>query len=371
MTRPASATDARVGDDGYTVRWYRSGDAPAVCSLFAAALDRDWDPEVLRWKYEQSPFLDHAPVNLAERDGRIVGVQAYVPFPLRDATGTFLALQPADAVVHPDHRRNGLYTRLTTQAIDRYEGGEPSLFFNYPTEGALGAQESLGWSQVADVPVAYRIHRPSAFVDGVVDGPAGASLERIVDAVARGGYRAVDALAPSRGDLSVTRHTTPPGGVLASLYERAVPARIHLHRDATLYDWWFANPATSYTAYVAHADWPVAALVTRSHESGALQVREVVPLAPFQPTAAVARLLLTALADHPGATVVKTAGETLGARVERRLGFLGDDAPVLDRRTEPHRMAVRPLTGEDQGRPASTLTDADRWHRTFLEIDRD
>jgi len=32
---------------------------------------------------------------------------------------------------------------MTRQAIDRYEDGEP-LFFNYLTEGALGAQQKLG-----------------------------------------------------------------------------------------------------------------------------------------------------------------------------------------------------------------------------------
>lgn len=358
--------------DEYVIRWYQPGDADGVRSLFETELDRVRSREYVEWKYVDDPYLSHVPVNVAERDGDLVGVQAYVPCQLRRGDRTVLALQPADAVVRSDHRRNGLYTRMTEQAIERYTGGEPSLFFNYPSPGALGAQQKLGWESLGELDVHYRIREPSAFLEDAVDGITGRALGRVADALARGVYGVIDQSTPAAADVTVARRDAVPAATLASLYERHVPDRLHVHREARFYEWWLAHPAFEYTTYVARSDGePVAALVTRMHPSGVLQLRDAVPLAPAQPTPALGRLLSAALADNPDASTVKSVGSTLPHDLLRRFGFVRDSTSVLDGRTKPLTMAARPLSDAADGALDATVTDRSNWHPTFVEIDRD
>lgn len=359
--------------DEYAVRWYRPGDDAGIRSLFERELGRVRSGAFFEWKYLDEPYLSHVPVTVAERDGEVVGVQAYLPFPLRAGNRTALALQPADAVVHGDHRRNGLYTRMTELAIDRYADGEPALFFNYPSPGALSAQREMGWESLGDLPVSYRVRRPSRFVADALEGVRGRVLGRAADALARGAFGALDRAAPSADDCTVVRHESVPAETLASLYETHVPERIHLRREPRFYDWWLANPAIEYTSYVAHADGrPVAALVTRRLPDGVLQLREAVPLAPCQPAPLFGRLLSAAFADHPDVAVVKSVGSTLPGHLLRRVGFVADSNRFLADRTTPLRMAVRPLTSDGGAEPlARAVTERSNWHPTFLEVDRD
>lgn len=368
-----AAADSSTGSDEYDVRWYQSGDDDEILSLFEDQLDRVRSAEYFEWKYLGDPYLSHAPVNVAAVDGDVVGVQAYLPFEFRDGDRTFLGLQPADAVVHGDHRRNGLYTRMTRQAIDRYTEGEPALFFNYPSPGALDAQRKLGWESVDTLDVHYRIARPSAFLESALDGTGGNALGRVADAVARGAYGVVDRVAPAADDVEVDRHHSVPSETLASLYETYVPDRLHVHRESRFYDWWFANPAYDYTTYVARSSGrPVAALVTRTVPGGVLQLREAVPLAPYQPTPEFGRLLAAALDDHPDADVVKSVGSTLPDDLLARFGFVSDSTPLLDERTTPLNLAARPLTDEARdGRRPEAVTDRSNWFPTFVEVDRD
>ncbi|SFR92103.1 Acetyltransferase (GNAT) domain-containing protein [Halomicrobium zhouii] len=381
--------EAQSTADGYSIRWFRSGDADGVRALFEDALGRTRSRAYVDWKYVDDPYLSHVPINVAERDGNLVGVQAYLPCRLRRADRTVLALQPADAVIHPDHRRNGLYTRMTRQAIDRYEAGEPSLFFNYPTEGALGAQRKLGWESLGALDVFYRIQRPSAFLadalEDALGGAGGRTLERVADVLARGALSALDRAGTPSGSFRVESHEEAPAALLASLYERSVPERLHVEREAQFYEWWLADPTHDYRTYVARSRGdPVAALVTRLTDSGVLQFRDAVPLPPNQPADPLRRLVATALADHTDADVVKSVGETLPADLLGRFGFVRDSAPVLDGQTKPLRMAARPLTtGDADGTGEGTdgrdddpggrgdVTDRANWLPTFLEPNKD
>lgn len=370
-TQQATAEEPESHDE-YEVRWFADGDAADLRTLFAASLERDWSLEHVEWKYREDPFLDHAPVNVVERDGEIVGAQAYVPVPLRYGDAAGLALQPADAVVREDHRRNGLYTRLTEQAIERYAAGEPSAFFNYPNPGALSAQADLGWTELGDLAVYYRVQRPAALLP-VAAGLGVQLAARAAGRVARAGLGALDAVGPAAGDLTVTRHADPPAETLAALYRRSVPDGLHVRRTAAYYEWWFSDPGAEHATYVARRDGaPVAALVARTPPQGVLQLREALPLGSDRPTGALGRLVAAALADHRDAHVVKTAGATLPRSLLRRFGFVRDDAPLLDRATTPLTVAARPLA--DGGEPdpiAEAVADRSNWRPTFLEVDRD
>lgn len=365
--------DESATADEYAIRWYQPGDADQICSLFESELDRVRSREYFEWKYIDDPYLAHVPITVAERGETLVGVQAYLPCQLRSGDETALALQPADAVVHADHRHNGLYTRMTRLAIDRYTEGEPSLFFNYPNAAALGAQEQLGWESLGELDVHYRIQRPSEYVESAVDGTGGRLLGRVADTFARGAYGVLDRSVEAAADLTVARHETTPSETLATLYESSVPNRIHVHREARFYEWWLDNSFRDDTTYVARSSGrPVAALVTRRPSAEVLQLREAVPLGPDQPVPALSELLAAALTDNTDTSIVKSVGETLPDDLLGQFGFVSDSAPLLDRQTKPLYMAARSLTDDGANDPfADSATDRRNWLPTFVELNKD
>ena len=361
-------TVQRSGEDDYGVRWSRGDDRDGILTLYEAEWGRRPSCEWFDWKYVDDPYLSHVPVTVAKRGGEVVGAQAYVPFPVRRGDRTALALQPADAVVHRDHRRNGLYTRMTRAAIDRYESGEPAFFFNFPNPGALAAQEEMGWSAVDRVGTSYRVQDPAMLADGT------SALTALVDAVGAVSRSVLDLRSRSVSapeGLTVARHEKPPAETLAALYDRARSDGFHVRRDAEFYDWWLGDPSFDHRAYVARRHGrPVAALVTRTREGRKEKLLDALPMAADRPAAL--RALLAVWTDDSDAAVLSVAESTLPGGRLLSFGFVPDDAPVVSRVCTRTNLAARPLApdGEDSPFRRAELADAANWQITFAEQDR-
>jgi len=362
----ARTVERRDGDD-YVVRWFR-GERDGVLSLYESEWGRRPSPAWFDWKYVDDPYLDHVPITIAVRDGTVVGSQAYVPFPVRWRGREYLALQPADAVVHRDHRRNGLYTRMTRLAIDRYEAGEPAFFFNFPSPGALAAQRELGWSAVDTVATAYRLQDPTVLAESrPATGVAG-----VARLLARGCLGLCDAARPTAGGLTVERHGSLPASTLAAVYEDGVPEGIHARRTPEFYEWWLGDPSFEHTVYVARHDGrAVAALVTRTRRGERVRLLETLPLAADR-RMALRTLLAAWITDDADADVLCVAESTVPGRLLLRCGFLSDDGPVLSRFRTGTNLAARPLVpdGDAAPIPRSSLSSSDSWQLTFTEQDR-
>ncbi|WP_339104271.1 GNAT family N-acetyltransferase [Haloterrigena salinisoli] len=352
--------------DEYRVRTYERGDRDGVLSL----LETEWGyrpgTDWFEWKYVDDPYLSHVPITLAERDGEIVAVQGYVPCRVRRGERIVLACKPVDAVVHPDHRRNGLYSRITERGISRYRRRESALFFNFPNGASLGAQEQLGWSEVTVVPMYYRVQRPGELLpDETVPGPIG----RAADAVTRTGLGLFDRFSPADGTYDVERYASPPADLLESIYESQVPRAFHAYREAQYYEWQFDAPTFDHTAYVAtRDDRPVAALVTRSGGEDGVIVFDSLPLASHHD--AFADLLAAVVADNADADVLSVTDGTLSPSLLARFGFVSYELPLVSRFCHPTYMAVRPLPNEGSDGQFSrrALADPENWCLSFLEV---
>ncbi|AEH37237.1 GNAT family N-acetyltransferase [Halopiger xanaduensis] len=356
-----------VESDEYRVRSYEPGDRDGVLSLF----ERQWGyrpgTDWFDWKYVDDPYLSHVPITLAEQGGEIVAVQGYVPCRLRRGGRIVRALKPVDAVVHPDHRRQGLYSRITELGIERYRDREAALFFNFPNEASLGAQEKLGWSEVTVVSMYYRVQRPGELLPA--ERSAG-PLSDAADAIAQTALGVYDRLSPSDGDYEIERYASPPADLLASVYDSRVPNAFHAHREARYYRWLLEAPSVDHTAYVARQGGrPVAALVTRSDDDGVL-VFDAVPLGSAHE--AFADLLAAVVADNADACVLSVTARTLPSKLLARFGFVSYETAVVSRFCDPTYMAVRPLAGddEDESIPFSrrALADPSNWCLSFLEV---
>ncbi|MDQ2051463.1 GNAT family N-acetyltransferase [Natronolimnohabitans sp. A-GB9] len=356
------------GSDEYRVRTYESGDREGILSLFETEWGERPSTDWFDWKYVDDPYLSHAPITLAEHDGEIVAVQGYVPCRVRWRDHVVLALKPVDAVVHPDHRRQGLYSRITEHAIRHYREREPAFFFNYPNVASLGAQQKLGWSEVDVVSMYYRVQRPSDFLpnDRTPD-----AVEQAADAVARTALDLRRRLSSTGTGTTfeIERYTTPPSDTLESIYESGVPEAFHVKRSAQYYRWILDPPSIDDTVYVARRDGqPVAGLVTRSESGGEVNVFDTVPMATAHD--AFADLLAAVIADNEDAEVVSVTDQILPSELLSRFGFVSYETPLLSRFCRPTYMAVRPLWRDTDAVPLSRpeVADPENWCLSFLEV---
>ncbi|SEW15092.1 GNAT family N-acetyltransferase [Halobacterium jilantaiense] len=355
----------------YTVEPFEATDVEAFLDLHGRIFDPDHDREWFAWKYADNPYVDHRPILVAKRDGDLVGARPFFALDVVVDGKRHLALQPGDTMVHPDHRRKGLFTRMTEAAIERYTDGEPSFFFNFPNGQSGPGYLKLGWRTVAEAATYYRIQHPSAVgLDG--SGSALASLASSVAGPLLDGYNRFSN-ARLRGDSSVavTRHRGVPPSLMAEIGGEPAPGGIHVARDEQFYAWRFDNPEWEYAAYVAEVRGdPVAGLVVGTSVGPGdttTKVTDVAPLPPALDDRVLETLLGRVVADYADSDVL-AAPAILPESTMRAAGFLRDDRPPLSLQANQTTHVVRSLTG-DWTPEGVDLTDEDSWRLTFSEHD--
>jgi GNAT superfamily N-acetyltransferase len=177
-------------EPGLEVRPFAPGDLPPVVELLDATLGGGpagrRPPELFRWKHLDNPFGPSFML-VAERDGRLVGLRAFMRWRLRSGAGTLRAVRAVDTATHPDYQGMGVFSRLTRAALEAM-AGEVDLVFNTPNDKSGPGYLKLGWREVGRVPVAVRVRRPLRLLargrgsarpaPAVAGEPAAAVLER-------------------------------------------------------------------------------------------------------------------------------------------------------------------------------------------------
>ena len=356
----------------YEIREFRPDDRDGFLDLYETVFDADRDTAWFEWKYgADNPHFDGTPIYVADHDGEVVGARPF--FALRMAAGetAHLALQPSDTMVHPDHRRQGLFTRMTTTAVEQYAGSEARFCFNFPNPNSRPGYMKLDWEIAAEPSTHYRLHDPAALADGLPSLAADA-----LEAAASAYYRFRTPEAPTEARLSVRQPRDDPVETLADLYRRSTAGSddpIHAVRDETFYEWRLAAPTRTYETYVAERDGEaVAALVVgRESRAGAPTVRVLDALAVGDAgarRAAYTALLSAMLADHRDTALVAVRGG-LPEPVLRRFGFHSDASPPLSAVASTSMMVTRPIGDAGWTVGGRDLREPDSWRLTFAELD--
>lgn len=64
------------------------------------------------WRYELNPFQDRPFIYLAVDGNKVAGFRAFVVQLFQKNVKSLLVFSPADAIVHPDYRRKGIFSKL-------------------------------------------------------------------------------------------------------------------------------------------------------------------------------------------------------------------------------------------------------------------
>jgi len=375
-----TASRETTDDEGYTIRRFESGDTQGFLRLFEEmpTLTLGGGEAWFDWKYGDTPYLDRPPVHVAEHEGRIVGARPFMPFELRSDDRTAVGLQTADTMVHPDHRKRGLFSRMTEQAFADHREGEPALMFSVPNARSRPGYLGRGAKITGAVPTFIRVETPSAFArerlgDGVVDRLPDSALGGL-DRLAAGYH----ALGRGRGDppagVTVERTTSVPAATLADIAQRNAPDAIHAVRDERFYEWRFANPMWEYSTYVASRNGvPTAAVVAGTRIEDGLRVTRIPELLPLTGTDAVADELAAVfdrlLDAEPSTDVFAVAGRHVPRSIVRRFGFLPDDRLPLAPFANSTVLITKPLDGttDDWQFGGRELVDPGSWQLPLCE----
>jgi GNAT superfamily N-acetyltransferase len=156
------------------IRDYRQGDAPAALELLQSAFG-DWPgprvhareraAEFFRWKHESNP-QGSSYIALAEADGRLLAMRAYMPWSLTANGVPTGAVQGVDLATHPDARGRGISSQLQRHAMANLRGSR-AFSLGMPNEMSKSQSRKAGWRPIGRLPVWVRLRRPLGVVRGV------------------------------------------------------------------------------------------------------------------------------------------------------------------------------------------------------------
>jgi GNAT superfamily N-acetyltransferase len=184
------------GLSDFTIRQMAEEDLPGVLELLAVALGETEllkrTEELFRWKHVVNPFGPSI-LMVAEADGRIVGLRAFMRWELTDPAGGVLrCVRPVDTATHPDYRRRGIFGALTETAVDEARRTGVDLIFNTPNADSGAGYRKLGWKDVGDIGVMVRPRLSPLWLR------RSQRLPSLTEALAGAGAIDVGALLPAR-----------------------------------------------------------------------------------------------------------------------------------------------------------------------------
>ncbi|MFH5798337.1 GNAT family N-acetyltransferase [Haladaptatus sp. CMAA 1911] len=372
---PDEMATTEAGTNGsYVVRQYEPDDRSGVLALYETVFgDRRGRGEWFDWKFRDNPYLSHVPICVAERNGDIVGARPSLPIPLSVGGTRELALVQVDPMVHPDHRRQGLFTRMARHVYDYYGPREPSIVVGFPNEAVKSGLEkladklSLRDGVLTDFTEHYRVQNPAALTDSPI---ANAALPAI-----RGYLATCDRLFSSVPDAIIDRYDDLHPTMLADIAATQRTSLAHAVRDEEFFAWRFRNPRYEYTTYVHRGEGgPVAIVVGEQQgtDQTIVHISDVLPVFGGTPrNRALSALLGHVLSVYRDADVIVAAGTTLPRSVLAEHGFLPTDRFPLSRLTSAYWFSARPVggSGEEWTVNGRRLADEENWNLSFCELE--
>lgn len=346
-------TRQRPTSTGYQVRPFAADDRAAFLSLYETVWGCEKGRAWFEWRFGGNPYRDDVSMIVAESEGELVGAEPLLPFRLRVGDRVLEAFQPVDWIVHPDHRRRGLFTRMTESVLEQF-ADDADILFNFPNQQLLPGLRKFDWQTVGPVATSYRVQDARAVVDDQSSTTAPAAAARLGAPLVRGGLEVLDRVGSPPEAVSVERSADVPVETIHDLYAAEQPERVHVARDRPFLRWRFANPRWETTTYVARRDGePVASAVAATERSDERTITQLLDVQPSSESVDRSRafeaILHAVVSDADGAGLLKAPAQCY-PDVLRRYGFCRDDRFPVSSLSTTTTHVVRPLGPDPVGR---------------------
>jgi GNAT superfamily N-acetyltransferase len=140
----------------WTIKLYELGDEARIRKLYELVLGKEFSEERWNWQYRDNP-TGVLLIGLAEgNNGELVGQCALWPAKIKVGEKICVGAQSLDAMVHPDYRRQGIYSELATYMYRIAAEMGISIIYGFPNKNShrLLAQR-LGRVDLWDHPPIY------------------------------------------------------------------------------------------------------------------------------------------------------------------------------------------------------------------------
>jgi N-acetylglutamate synthase-like GNAT family acetyltransferase len=139
------------------IRSAATEDIPAIVDLLKISLGESLLPKseaYWRWKHIDNPF-GTSPVLLAEDEGVLIGVRAFMRWTWTDGEQVFSAVRAVDTATHPDHQGKGIFKKLTLQLVEESKANGIHFVFNTPNEQSRPGYLKMNWQDAGRLPVRF------------------------------------------------------------------------------------------------------------------------------------------------------------------------------------------------------------------------
>jgi N-acetylglutamate synthase-like GNAT family acetyltransferase len=144
------------------IRQASEADIPAIVNLLKVSLGEGLMPksiEYWEWKHIHNPF-GQSPVLVAEIDGRIIGVRAFLRWNWKQQTHMYRAVRAVDTATDPSYQGKGIFSKLTYALLDKCKQDEIDFVYNTPNHKSQPGYLKMGWQVAGKLPLAVSIRRP-------------------------------------------------------------------------------------------------------------------------------------------------------------------------------------------------------------------
>lgn len=134
-------------------------DVPEIINLLKVSLGEALMPkslELWNWKHELNPF-GKSYVFIAREQGQLIGVRALMRWDWRFRGGLVRSVRAVDTATHPDHQGKGVFTGLTSTAVEQCRKDGIEFIFNTPNHASLPGYLKLGWTRIGRMPITTTI----------------------------------------------------------------------------------------------------------------------------------------------------------------------------------------------------------------------
>ena len=148
--------------EGLTIRQATPEDRAQILDLCRTSLGWGTDQrfeQLFHWKHDLNPF-GPSYLWVAVDGDRIVGLRAFMRWNFVRGGRVLSAVRAVDTVTHHDYQGRGIFTALTTGALQTLRDDGIDFIFNTPNSQSLPGYLKMGWHEVGQLPVAVRVVGP-------------------------------------------------------------------------------------------------------------------------------------------------------------------------------------------------------------------